>query len=183
MGGHNGIKSDLLSNSGSADALSQQYGSQALGINSTLAPALTAEAINPQGYSPTSMSAMTTGAEQTAGGTNAGIAGQAGLRAARTRNIGSGQAATAEGGRAAGQELSQVNAGIQSNNANLKAKQQQEGLSGLGELYGTDVSAGEGALGLSNQSLGDAGNLQNFWQQYALNAQKAAASAASGGAA
>ena len=160
-----GVKKDAFANSGTANGLENQYSSQALGIGSSLAPALTAESINPQGYSPTTMGQMTTAAEQTAGGSNAGVAGEAGLRAARTRNIGSGQAATAEGGRAAGQELSQVNAGIQSNNAQLKAKQQQEGLSGLSSLYGTDVTAGNNALGLSNQALGTATNAKpTFWQ-------------------
>ncbi len=170
MGG-SGAKKDAFAQYGEENALGNQYNSQALGINSTLAPALTAEAVNPQGYSPSSMAAMTTGAEQSAGGTNAGIAGQAGLRATRTRNIGSGQAATAEGGRAAGQELSQVNAGIQTNNANLKAKQQQAGLSGLGALYGTDVTAGNNALGLANNAVNIAGNQKpGFWQGLAQTA-------------
>ena len=160
-----GVKKDAFANSGTANGLQNQYSSQALGLGSTLAPSLTAESINPQGYSPTTMGQMTTAAEQTAGGSNAGVAGEAGLRAARTRNIGSGQAATAEGGRAAGQELSQVNAGIQTNNAKLKAQQQQEGLTGLEHMYGTDVTAGENALGLSNSSLNLANNAKpTFWQ-------------------
>ena len=183
MGGHNGIKGDLLNNMTTANNLGNQYNSQALGISSALTPTLTAQMVNPQGYSPTTMGQMQTAAEQTAGGTNAGIAGAAGLRAARTRNMGSGQAATAEAGRGAGQELSQINAGIQTNNANLKAKQQAEAESGLGKMYGEDVGAGEGALGLSNSSLASAGNLKNFWQDYLLNAQKEESSmaAAAGG--
>ena len=110
------------------------------------------------------MGQMTTAAEQTAGGSNAGATGQAGLMAARTRNIGSGQATAANASTKAGENLSEINTGIQSKNADLKAKQQQAGLSGLEHMYGTDVGAGEGALGISNQSLSDAGNLKNFWQ-------------------
>ena len=155
-----GAKKDLFANEATASGLSNQYSSQALGIGSKLTPQLTAESVNPQGYSPTTMGQMTTAAEQTAGGSNAGVTGEAGLRAARTRNIGAGQAATAEGGRAAGQELSQVNAGIQSNNAKLKAQQQQEGLSGLEQMYGTDVNAGNNALGLSNQAIGEISNVK-----------------------
>ena len=151
--------------------MANQYDSQALGLSSTLAPALTAESINPQGYSPTTMGQMTTAAEQTAGGSNAGATGQAGLMAARTRNIGSGQATAANASTKAGENLSEINTGIQSKNADLKAKQQQAGLSGLEHMYGTDVGAGEGALGISNQSLSDAGNLKNFWQTYLLQAQ------------
>jgi hypothetical protein len=185
MGG-TGSKKDAFQNFGTANDLSNQYSSQALGIEGQLAPQLEAQAANPQGYSPTTMGQMTTAAEETAGGTNAGIAGQAGLRAARTRNVGSGQAATAEGGRAAGQEVSQINAGIQGNNAQLKSRQQAQALSGLGSLYGEDVNAGNNALGLSNQAVQIAGNQKpGFWQQfgqnYANDALTAAMTAATSG--
>jgi len=152
MGG-GGTRKDAFQNWGTGNALSNQYNSQALGISSALTPTLTAQAINPQGFNPTTMGQMRTSAEQSAGGSNAGIAGQAGLRAARTRNIGSGQAATAQAGRQASENLSQVDTGIESQNAKLKANQQQEGLSGLGKLYGEDVGAGMNALGLSNEAL------------------------------
>ncbi len=169
MGG-TGVKKDLFANEGQANNLSNQYVSNALGISSALTPTLTAQMVNPQGYNPTTMGQMQTAAEQSAGGGNAAAAGQAGLRAARTRNAGSEQAATAEGSRNAGQELSQVNAGIQTNNANLKAKQQAGAESGLGSLYGEDVNAGNNALGLSNQALGMAGNQKpGFWQGFGQN--------------
>jgi hypothetical protein len=168
MGGHSGIKGDLLSNSGTANNLSNQYSANALGIESSLQPQLQAEATNPQGYSPATMGAMTTAAEQTAGGGAAAGVGEAGLRANRTRNIGSGQAASAAADRGASQDLSQINAGLQVKNADLKAKQQQEGLAGEGALYGEDVGAGENALGLSTGALKDAGSLSNFWQQLML---------------
>jgi hypothetical protein len=164
MSGHSGLTSDLLANSGTANGLESLYGSNAAGINSTLTPALTAEAVNPQGYSPTQMASMTTGAEQTAGGANAGATGGALLRATRTRNAGAAPAAIDQTNRQGGQELSQINAGIQKSNADLQQHQKQEGISGLEGLYGENVNAGENALGLSNSSLADAGNLKNFWQ-------------------
>lgn len=182
MGGHNGLKSDLLSNSGTANNLENQYSSSALGIGSSLAPQLQAESTSPGGYNPSEIGAMQTSAEQAAGGGAAAGVGEAGLRANRTRNIGSGQAAGAAANRGASQDLSQVNAGIQTGNANLKAKQQQEGLSGEGALYGEDVGAGESALGLSNSAVGDAGKLQNFWQQYLLQGMQDADKAATAGA-
>ena len=111
MGG-SGSKKDAFQNWSQGQGLSNQYNSQALGLNAALTPALTAESINPQGFSPTTMGQMQTAAEQTAGGANAGEAGTAGLTAARTRNVGAGQAAGEEAGRAASQNLSQVNAGI-----------------------------------------------------------------------
>lgn len=182
MGGHNGIKSDLLANSGTANGLSNQYNSEALGIGSSLVPTLTSQMANPQGFNPTTMGQMTTAAEQTAGGSNAGTSGAAGLRAARTRNIGSGQSTISQAGRDAAEQLSQRNAGIQTQNANLKAKQQSDAEHELGSLYGTDVGAGESALGISNSALNNAGNLQNFWQQMLLQGMSSAGTAASGGA-
>ena len=165
MTGHAGIGKDLLQNSTTADSLANQYGSNAAGINQTLSPALTQEAINPQGYSPTQMAAQTTAAEQTAGGENAGAAGGAMLRAARTRNIGAAPAEIGASNRAGSQELSQINAGIQSKNADLQQRQRQQGLSGLESMYGENVGAGEQALGQSTSALNDAGHLANFWQQ------------------
>lgn len=172
MGGHSGIKGDLLNNSNTANGLESVYGSNAAGINSTLTPALTQEAVNPTGYTPTQLGAQTTAAEQSAGGSNAGATGGALLRAARTRNVGSAPAAIDQSSRNAGQDLSQINAGIQTNNANLQQKQKQAGISGLEGLYGENVNAGEGALGLSDSALNDAGNLQNFWQSLLMQGIK-----------
>lgn len=168
MSGHSGVQGDLLANSGTANGLAQLYSNNAQAANSTLAPALTAEAVNPQGYSPTQMAAQTTAAEQTAGGASAGATGGALLRASRTRNAGAAPTAIANANRAGSQNLSQVNAGIQTRNADLQQKQRQEGISGLGNLYGEDVGAANQDLGLSNSALNDAGNLKNFWQQLLL---------------
>jgi hypothetical protein len=180
MGGHNGVKKGLFNDSGTALGLEGLYGQNAANINSTLTPELTAEAVNPQGYTPTQMASQTTAAEQTAGGSNAGATGGALLRAVRTRNAGAVAPAVGASNRAAGEELSQVNSGIQTRNADLQQRQRQQGLSGLESLYGTNVGAGENALGLSEGALNDAGNLKNFWQQYLLGAQAAAGQAAAG---
>lgn len=168
MGGHNGVKKGLFDNSAEAQDLSKQYSSNALGIGGSLVPTLTNQMVNPQGFSPATIGQMTTAAEQTAGGSNAGVSGTAGLRAARTRNIGSGQATTSQAGRNAAEQLSQTNANIQSENANLKAKQSAQAEGALGSIYGTDVNAGNNALGISNNALNDAGNLKSFWQNLML---------------
>ena len=162
MGGHKGVGTDLLQNSTAANGLEQLYGTNAAQANPV--GMLTAEAVNPSGYSPTQMAAQTTAAEQTAGGANAGATGGALLRAARTRNAGAAPAAIGASNRAAGEDLSQVNAGIQSKNADLQQKQRQQGISGLEGLYGENVGAGEQALGLSTGAIKDAGSLDNFWQ-------------------
>lgn len=162
MGGHSGVKSGLFQNSSTAQGLENLYGSNATQANPV--GMLTAEAVNPSGYSPTQLAAQTTAAEQTAGGANAGATGGALLRAARTRNVGAAPAAIGASNRAAGQELSQINSGIQTRNADLQQKQRQQGISGLEGLYGENVGAGEQALGLSTGALKDAGSLSNFWQ-------------------
>lgn len=182
MSGHAGVQGDLLSNSGTANGLQSLYGANAAGVNQTLTPALTAEATNPQGYSPTQMAAQTTAAEQTAGGSNAGATGGALLRAARTRNVGAAPAAIDASNQHASENLSQTNAGIQTKNADLQQRQRQQGISGLESLYGTNVGAQENALNTSNTSLKDAGDLSNFWQQQLLqlenNIEKSGGSAA-----
>src|ERR1022692_326078 len=64
------------------------FGGNAAALYSTTVPQLTAEATAPAGYSPSDLAAMNTGAEQSAGGAEAGAVGQGGLMAARTRNKG-----------------------------------------------------------------------------------------------
>lgn len=162
MGGHSGVKKGLFENSSTAQGLEGLYGSNAAQANPV--GMLTAEAVNPTGYTPGQMAAQTTAAEQTAGGANAGATGGALLRAARTRNVGAAPAAIGASNRAAGQELSQINSGIQTRNTDLQQKQRQQGISGLEGLYGENVGAGENALGLSTGALKDAGSLSNFWQ-------------------
>ena len=183
MSGHKGVGGDLLKNSTTANGLEQLYGSNAAQANPV--GMLTAEAVNPSGYTPAQMASQTTGAEQTAGGSNAGATGGALLRAARTRNAGAASAAIGASNRAAGQELSQINSGIQTRNADLQQKQRQQGISGLEGLYGENVGAGENALGLSTGALKDAGSLSNFWQDLLLqqmkNGQAAAGAAMAAG--
>jgi hypothetical protein len=145
--------------------LQSLYSANAAGVNNTLTPALTAEAVNPQGYSPTQLAAQTTAAEQTAGGSNAGATGGALLRAVRSRNVGAAPAAIDASNENASKNLSQTNAGIQTKNADLQQKQRQAGLSGLQGLYDENVGAGQNALNSSNSALNDAGDLKNFWQQ------------------
>lgn len=168
MGGNSGVKGDLLANSGNAIGLEGLYNGNAAGVNSVLQPSLAAEAAHPSGYTPAQVASQTTAAEQTAGGANAGGTGSALLRAARTRNEGAAGGTIAQVNRQGGENLSQTNANIQTKNADLAQKKQQEGLSGLQGLYGENVGAGENALNLSNSALKDAGSLQNFWQQLLL---------------
>lgn len=117
------------------------------GLYSTLAPTLESEAAHPAGYSPTDLATMNTAAQQSAGGAESAATGQGALAAARTKNAGAFAPAISEGVRNAGRNLSNAAVGIQSQNANLKQKQMQEGIGGLEGLYGTNVGATNAASG------------------------------------
>lgn len=112
-----------------------------------LAPTLESTLANPQGFSPADEATMETGAQQSAGGTQASAVGQGGLLAARTRNAGAGAKSISDASRGAGEQLSSNLLGIRGANAKLKQQQQNTAISGLEGLYGTGVSGGNQALG------------------------------------
>ena len=178
-----GAKGALLQNSGTAQNLSNEYSNNAQQLYGSLAPQLEAESVSPSGYAPSDMSAMRTAAMQSAGGTQAGATGAGRLYAARTRNSGGIGDAIASSARTAGQQLGQESVGIEAQNAQLKQKQRQAGLSGLEGLNTAEMGAGENALGLSNQALNAENQAPNFWQKYLLTAMGDANKAAEAGAA
>lgn len=116
-------------------------------IGSFLAPELESQAANPQGYSPTDMAAMDTAGLQSAGGSQAAAVGSGALRAARTRNAGGADAASAESGRDASAAAGKTALGSRIANADAKVGERGQALSGLGNLYGADVSGANAALG------------------------------------
>lgn len=150
-----GAKGDLLANAGTANRLEAGLGENANQLYGSLAPQLEAQSVSPSGYAPSDMAAMRTAAMQSAGGTQAGATGAGRLYAARTRNSGGIGNAIASSARTAGQQLGQESVGIEAQNAQLKERQRQQALAGLGNLYGTDLGAEERALGLSNEALSD----------------------------
>ena len=133
---------------GVASNVAQGYGSTAAGIGSTLVPTLTQEATNPTGFTPTQLNNQLVAGEQGAGGATSGITGTAGLNAMRTRNSGALSSVFDAAARRQGQTLSQNALNVQNQNAMLQQKKQQEGLSGLEGLYGTDVGAQLKAMGI-----------------------------------
>lgn len=179
-----GVAKDALSNSGTANTLGNQLTANASNLYGSLAPELEAEAAHPAGYTPQQKALMNTAAQQSAGGSTAGAIGQGALYAARTRNAGGAKAAIGQGVRGAGQNLSNAAVGTELSNANLQQRQQQAGMSGLESLYGTDIGAGENALGLSNNALGVANqaDANNPWMKILQTGMSAAGDAASGGA-
>jgi hypothetical protein len=130
-----------------AQNLSNTNSGNANALFGVLEPQLAAESANPQGYAPAALAGMKSEAMQGAGGTQAAAVGQGALRAARTRNAGGADAATAASARGAGQQLSNANLKVDAGNEELKQQQRQSGLSGMEGLFGTSTGAGVGALG------------------------------------
>lgn len=130
-----------------AQNMSQGYNSNANALFGTLAPELTQQVRNPTGLSPTQRASMTTAGMQTAGGSMAGAVGQGALQAARTRNAGGSDAAIQESARNAAQANGNTALKTELADAELKEKNRQGALSGMGGLLGGQTSASIGALG------------------------------------
>lgn len=130
-----------------AAANSGTFMNNAQSLYSNVAPMLTSQAANPQGFNPADEAAMETGAMQEAGGTQAAAVGQGNLEAARTRNAGGFGQAVSDASRGAGETLSRGVLGVRNANASLKQHQRDTALSGLQGLYGTNVGGSNAALG------------------------------------
>ena len=117
-------------------------------LYSSLAPELQSEAAHPQGFAPADRAAMTTAAQESAGGSQAGAVGQGALLAARTKNAGAPAAAIGAASRGAGEDLSRRAVETQFENAGLKEKQRQGALSGLQGLTGMETGAAGQELGI-----------------------------------
>lgn len=153
-----GVEGQQLANSATGQNLSNSLTSNAANIYGGLEPTLAAEAAHPSGYTPAQKALQNTAAQQSAGGSTAAAVGQGGLYAARTRNAGAAAGAIGNATRGAGANLSRQAVGTETRSADLANQNQQRGITGLGGLYGTELSGGEGALGLSNQALAGAAN-------------------------
>ena len=144
---------------------------QGQGLYRTLAPQLAQEATNPQGFGPEERARMTTANEQTAGGTNAGITGEAGLIEGRTRNAGGTGMALSRAARETGKNLQNATLGINSEDAQLREQQRQEALRGEQGLYGTDVGAANAGLGETANNANantEANNASWNWSRYLM---------------
>lgn len=150
---------------GTSNSIGSGYNAKAGNLYSSLEPQLQQMATNPQGYSPTDQSAMRTGARQAVGGVSSGITGMENQKVARTRNTAGYNATLDEGSRAAGQQNSQDELGIDAANANLKQQQQQYALSSLGNLYGTNVGAGESYYGMAPSEINAWNSASPGWVQ------------------
>ena len=145
-----------------------QDSGNASALYNSLFPQFTAEATNPQGFTPGDKASMDTATQQSVGGSTAGAVGQGNLTAARTRNSGGLDTALDASVRSGQQTLSSDALGVENEDAMLKESNRQAGLQGLSGLYGTNQSGMLSALGLGNQATnagtqaGQSGWFQNF---------------------
>lgn len=136
-----------------ADTVGATAGSEAAGEGSTLRTQLTNEALHPTGYNPTDLNNMLVQQQEAVGGGNAAIGGEGKLAALRQRNASGIAPALAEAARSKQRTLASGALDVANQNAMLREKQRQEGLSGLQGLYGTDTSNQLRAMGLSAEDL------------------------------
>src|SRR5579863_2416409 len=148
-----------------SNSIGAGYNSKAGNIYGSLEPQLEQEAKNPQGYAPTDLAAMRTGTRQAAGGATAGLTGSENLKVARTRNSAGYNAALDTAAQTGQQTAGEDELGIEAANANLKQKQQQSALTSLGNLYGTNVGAGESYYGMAPSEINAWTNASPGWVQ------------------
>jgi hypothetical protein len=153
---------------GMASNTANQGEQNASQIGSQLVPFEERELNNPTGYTPEEMNNMLVAGEQGAGGANAGIAGEAASRLARTRNSAGYSNLLDEAARDKTRQLSENALNVQNKSADLAQRKQQEAASELGNLYGTDVNETLKAQGLMNEDInseveaGKSGWMQNM---------------------
>lgn len=147
------IANQAANNSTTAGASAGGYGAAAKNIGGPLTAQLQQEAANPIGYTPEQTNAQLVAGEQGAGGANASIAGQAGLAAGRTKNSAALSGVLDAAARAKTQQLSQNALGVQNRSADLGIQRQQQAQQQLQGLYGTNVNAQLGDMGIQNQDL------------------------------
>lgn len=168
-----------------ASTSGNQFSSQLQGntgnLYSDLVPQLQGDIAHPTGFTPQQEADMTTAAEQSAGGTQAGAVGQGGLLAARTRNAGAPAAAISEAAREAGRQLSKNTLGIKIASAGLANQKRAQALGEMGGLYGTSTSGANNALGqvANNVDANSKAEEQSWnWAKYILDPAMQAAGAA-----
>ena len=157
MASSSGVKQDAMVNS-------DQANNRAAGAFSTLNPLYTSMATNPQGYTPQQKANLLTAGAQGLGGGVAAATGQNALYAARTGNVGGDALALDDATRQAGVTQSNVDLGVQNQDAQLQQQNRNIGLQGLNGLYNTNEQAGYNYLNLANNAK------PTFWQQTASTA-------------
>lgn len=136
-----------------ASATANQYDEAGNQISSSLIPGLEREANNPEGYTPEEMNDQLVAGEEGAGGSNAGITGEANLQVARSRNSAGYSNVLDEAARDKTRQLSENALNVKNKSADLGQEKQMAAQKELSSLYGTDVNANLEAQGLSTKDI------------------------------
>ncbi len=155
-------------------------GSQAL--YSTLAPQLTAQAANPQGFGRQGLADLDTAAQQSAGGGQAAATGEAALEDSRTRNAGGSGMALAKAARESGKRLTDATLQTRVANEGLKEQQRSTAQKGLEGLYGTQLGASGEAAGNVARNVGANAQAEDASWGWAKNILSPVLNAAGGAA-
>lgn len=162
---------------------SQNLQGQQQSLYGTLAPALTGDITNPQGFTPEEKSAQRTAAQESAGGGMAGAVGQSALNTQRTKNAGGSDVAIGEAARGAGRNLSRAALSTELEDAALKQQKQAEAKRGMEALYGISTGGGNQALGQVASNVNANTNAENAswnWAKYLLDPALAGAGQGAG---
>lgn len=129
-----------------------------------LAPQLIAQAGNPQGFGPETLSRLDTAAQQSAGGGQAAATGQGALEESRTRNAGGSGMALTKAARESGKRLSESTLQTRIANEGLKEQQREGAQKGLEGLYGAQISgAGEASGNVARNVQANAAQEDASW--------------------
>lgn len=159
------------------------YGSEASDVGATLVPELTREATHAQGFSPADLNAMFLSSAGAAEGGRGTVSGEATRMAARTHNTGALSGVLDEAARGAGRTTATAGLNTQIQNAMLKERQRQAGLSGLAGVRGGDIRAQLEAEGLVPQDINAWSNAgKTGWLQNTLGVIDTLSGAAGGAA-
>jgi hypothetical protein len=160
------IAGQAAQNSTTANDTAGQYGSSASQIKGTLIPTLNYEASGKAGLDPTQTNNLLVAGQQGSGGGASALAGSAALAAARTRNSGSLSGVTDDIARHKLQADSSAGLNVQNESTQVALDRQKQAQQQLQGLYGTDVSAQLGEMGIGNQALNTelAANKQGWLQ-------------------
>jgi hypothetical protein len=164
-----------------AAATGAGYGEQAGGIGGMLVPYLENQITNPMGFGPAATNAMLAQGLEGAGGAASGLAGEAGLRAARSRNVGGATGILDELAREKMRTSAGVGLDVATKNALLQQQQRSQAQGQLESLYGTDVGAQLKAQSLVPEDINAWTNANNSgWLQNVEGVMAAAGGMAGG---
>ncbi len=165
-----GAQQQATTAANTAGSTAAGFGSGAEDINSVLEPYLTRELNNPGGISQQDQTAQLSAADAGAGGVAGGLATKANERAAATGNTSGVGASMDDIAREREKAAASSSSGIANENTETKLNQQQQAATGLRGLYGTDVGAQLGAMGVQNNAIGQEVNAGSHgWFQNMTN--------------